>query len=200
MTKRLHSKYSACKRLRGTYKNLWGLSKKNYLRSVLNNKKRKRSTLFGKLLNIKQSFKLFYSNVGEVNFKKYVQQSVNSPSKSTDKLSSVLESRLDCILFRSCLARSFLQARQLINHGCVKVNGLLVKNPSAKLSNGDIIKLDSTAHSINLFNEVVSSRSLPNYLEVDFSTLTIIFLWDTDIKNCFYPIKLKYLNVFRYYK
>lgn len=178
MTKRLHSKYSACKRLRGTYKNLWGLSKKNYLRSVLNNKKRKRSTLFGKLLNIKQSFKLFYSNVGEVNFKKYVQQSINSPSKSTDKLSSVLESRLDCILFRSCLARSFLEARQFINHGRVKVNGLLAKNPGMKLSNGDIIKLNSEGPNPSLFNEVVSSRSIPNYLEVDFSTLTVIFLWE----------------------
>ncbi len=61
MTKRLNAKYSVCKKLKGTYKNLWGLHKKNSFRSVLNNKKRKRITLFGKLLNIKQSYKFFYT-------------------------------------------------------------------------------------------------------------------------------------------
>ena len=130
MTKRLLSKYSVCKKLRNPYKNLWGLKKKESLRSVIN--KKKKSTPFSRILDIKQSLKFFYSNVQENLFKSYITSSVKSPSKTLDKLVSIMESRLDSVIFRSCFVTSFHQARQLINHRFVTVNNFYVTNPKKK--------------------------------------------------------------------
>lgn len=204
MTKRLQSKYSVCKRLKSRYryfyKNLWGISEKNCYRSIQKNKKRKRITLFGKLLNIKQAFKFFYSNVNELTFKKHIECSVLSSSKTMNKLSSLMESRLDCVLFRSCLVRSFLQARQLINHRLVLVNGLIVRNSNIKLIKGDLVKLGFKEYNSKLFNQIIWSRSIPNHLEIDFIRLSFIFLWDRKKESCYYPVRLKYRKIFRYYK
>jgi small subunit ribosomal protein S4 len=200
MSKRLQSKYSVCKKLSNSYKNLWGLKSKDYCRSVLI-KKKKKLTSFGKLLDIKQSFKFFYSNIGEHLFKNYIKCSIKSPSKTTDKLVSIMESRLDSVLFRSCLVDSFQEARQLINHKFITVNGLCIRMPDKKLNKGDIIKLN-ILQTIDKesFNKRLLARSIPNYLELDLSNSTIVFLWDVNLKNVYYPINVKYSNISRYYK
>jgi len=199
MTKRLLSKYSVCKKLKNPYKNLWGLKKKDSCRSVLS-KKRKRPTPFGKLLDIKQSLKLFYSNLGENVFKRNIKLSLQSPSKTLDKLTSVIESRLDSVIFRSCFVVSFQEARQLINHRFVTVNGICITSVNKKINKGDIIKINSYCVSKRVFLNILTSRSIPNYLELDVKNFTIVFLWDTNFKNTYYPIKMEYSNITRYYK
>jgi small subunit ribosomal protein S4 len=199
MTKRLSSKYSVCKKLKNSYKNLWGFKKKDFCRSVLT-KKRKRSTPFGKLLDIKQSLKLFYSNLGENSFKHNIKLSLRSPSKTLDKLTSIVESRLDSVIFRSCFVVSFQEARQLINHRYITVNNICVTCGSKKINKGDVIKINDYSISKNLFLPIISSRSIPNYLELDFKNLTIVFLWDTNFKNTYYPVRMKYSSIMRYYR
>jgi small subunit ribosomal protein S4 len=199
MTKRLLSKYKVCKKLKNPYKNLWGLKKKDVCRSVVS-KKRKRLTPFGKLLDTKQSLKLFYSNLGENIFKCNVKSSLKSPSKTLDKLASIIESRLDSVIFRSCFVVSFQEARQLINHGFITVNDICVTSVNKRINKGDIVKVKSLNISKEMFFSVISSRSLPNYLEIDLKSSSIIFLWDTNFKNTYYPIRMKYSNITRYYK
>ena len=199
MTKRLLSKYSVCKKLKSPYKNLWGLKKKDSCRSVLN-KKRKRSTPFGKLLDIKQSFKLFYSNLGENIFKRNIKLSLRSPSKTLDKLTSVIESRLDSIIFRSCFVVSFQEARQLINHRFVTVNNVSITSPNKRINKGDVIKIINYSISKNKFLDILTSRSIPNYIELDVKNFGIVFLWDTNFRNTYYPVKTKYSNITRYYE
>jgi small subunit ribosomal protein S4 len=199
MTKRLLSRYSVCKKLKNPYKNLWGLKKKDSCRSVLNRKK-KRSTPFGKLLDIKQSLKLFYPNLRENSFKRNIKLSLQSPSKTLDKLTSVVESRLDSVLFRSCFVTSFQEARQLVNHRFVIVNGVCITSANKKIHKGDVIVIKNRFITKDMFLAVITSRSIPNYLELDFKNLTIVFLWDTDFKNTYYPMKMKYSNITRYYK
>ena len=199
MTKRISSKYSVCKKLKNPYKNLWGLKKKDLCRSVLN-KKRKRSTPFGRLLSVKQSLRLFYSNLSENVFKRNIKVSLQSPSKTLDKLASVIESRLDSIIFRSCFVVSFQEARQLINHRYITVNNICVTSGSKKINKGDVIKINDYSISKNLFLPIISSRSIPNYLELDFKNLTIVFLWDTNFKNTYYPVRMKYSSIMRYYR
>jgi ribosomal protein S4 len=201
MTKRFSSNYSICKKLKNSYKNIWGLKKKDSCRSVLN-KTKKKVTPFGKLLDIKQSLKFFYSNMRESCFKNIVRSSLLSPSKTLDKLSSVLESRLDSILFRSCLVTSFQQARQVISHGHVYVNEKPSKLPSKKINKGDIITIatNNNFFSKTDFRSILNSRSIPNYLELDLINFRIIFLWDGNSKSIYYPIKLNYSNVTRFYK
>jgi len=199
MTKRLSSKYSVCKKLKSSYKNLWGLKKKDFCRSLVS-KKKKRSTPFSRLLNIKQSLKFFYSNIGEKFLKRCIKVSIKSPSKTIDKLSSILESRVDTIIFRSCLVNSFQEARQLINHGFVFVNNLCVKKTNKKINKGDIIRVKLKSFNQDLFLRNLLSRSIPNYLELDLNNLSIALLWDVNFKNTYYPIKEKYVDISRYYK
>jgi small subunit ribosomal protein S4 len=199
MTKRLSSKYSVCKKLKNPYKNLWGLKKKDSCRSILSRKK-KRSTPFGKLLDIKQSFKLFYSNIGEKSFKRVIKLSLRSRSKTLDKLTSIIESRLDSVIFRSCFVVSFQEARQLINHRYVTVNDVYVTSGNKKINKGDIIRINSYSMPKKIFSDTLSARSIPNYLELDLKNFTIVFLWDTNFKNTYYPIKTKYSNIIRYYR
>ena len=199
MTKRFSSKYSVCKKLKNPYKNLWGLKKKDFCRSLIN-KKKKRFSPFSRLLNIKQSLRFFYSNIGENLFKRCIKSSIKSPSKTIDKLSSILESKIDTVIFRSCLANSFQEARQFINHGFVFVNDLCVMTPNKKINKGDVVKIKIKSFDKDLFLRNILSRSIPNYLELDLNNLTIILLWDVNFKNTYYPVKEKYVDVSRYYK
>jgi len=200
MTKRLLSKYSVCKKLRNSYNNLWGIESKDSCRSVLNKKRKKRLTSYSRLLNIKQSLRLFYPNIGEKLFKCCIKSSIKSPSKTIDKLSSVLESRIDSIIFRSCFVTSFQEARQLINHRFITVNDNCVTSPGKKIKKGDVIKVNLKFLNKEVFLKTLSSRSIPNYLELDINNLTIILLWDVNFKNTYYPIKEEYSDVSRYYR
>lgn len=198
MSKRLKSKYSVCKKLNFVYKNIWGFEKKKFSRSLLVSK-RKRSSYFGKLLNIKQSLKLFYSNISEVSFKNYINFSTKSPAKTTDKLVSILESRLDASIFRSCFVSSFHEARQLINHKFVFVNGKCATLVDKKLYAGDVVEIKIKKSLNKNFSNVLLTRSLPFNLELDFKNKNFIFLWDTNLRNTYYPIKIDYSAISKYY-
>ena len=110
-----------------------------------------------------------------------------------------MESRLDSVIFRSCFVTSFHQARQLINHRFVTVNNFYVTNPKKKIKKGDIIKLDIKVPNKDIFFNILTCRSIPSYLELDFSNFTIILLWDINFDNAYYPIKTKYSDISRYY-
>jgi len=199
MTKRLSSKYSVCKKLKNSYNNLWGIKKKDFCRAVIN-KKKKKTTPFSRLLNIKQSLRFFYSNISENFFKRCIKSSIKSPSKTIDKLCSLVETRLDTIVFRSCLVNSFQEARQIISHGFVFVNNLRTTIPNKKINKGDIIRIRFKYFQKNTFSKTLSSRFIPNYLELDLNNFTIILLWDTNFENTYYPIKEKYTDISRYYR
>jgi len=199
MSKRIQSKYSVCKRLNLPYKNLWGLYFKDYLRSVSSKKKNRLST-YKNFLDIKQSLKMFYSNIKERSFKYYIKNSVCSPTITLDKLVSLLENRLDTVLFRSCFVVSFQQARQLINHGKITINEVKILSSSRKVKKGDIIRLSKTLIRTCTFYNVLYSRSISNYLELDWFNFSIIFLWDVDYMNSYYPINVNYFDILRFYR
>ena len=209
MTKRLESKFRICKKLNRNYNNILVLPKGESLRSVKNEKrKKKKSSLYGKLLGVKQTFKFFYCNLQEKSFKRILKQSVESPLTTLDRFVSFLESRLDVVLFRSCFVSSMFESRQLISHGNVRVNGKVVRNPGSNLIQLDIIEIDvnlfqNESRIQNISNDLrknFSSRSLPSYLEVDYKTLTIVFLWDLNYKSTYYPINANYSIIQRFYK
>lgn len=208
MTKRLKSKFRICKKLNRNYNNIWGLPKGDSLRSVKPQKRKKKPSLYGKLLGVKQSFRFFYCNLQEKSFKRILKKSVNSPLTTLDRFVSFLESRLDVVLFRSCFASSMHNARQLINHGAVRVNGKMVRNPSTVLKQLDIIEMNESLlnHEIKTYDirdgvkKNFSSRFFPPYLEIDYKTLTIVFLWDPNYKSAYYPIKANYSIIQRFYR
>jgi len=209
MTNRLKSKFRICKKLNRNYNNIWGLPKGDSLRSVKIEKKRKKKpSLYGKLLSVKQSFRFFYRNLQEKSFKRILKKSVNSPLTTLDRFVSFLESRLDVVLFRSCFVSSMYNARQLVNHGSVRVNGKVVRNPGTNLNQLDIIEIDENLLEYQTKIESIrdgvkknfQSRFLPSYLEIDYKTLSIVFLWDPNYKSAYYPIKANYNIIQRFYR
>jgi len=207
MTKRLKSKFNFCKKLNRNYNNIWGLPKGESLRCVKNEKKKKKKTsVYGNLLRVKQSLRYFYCNMQERSFKRILKKSANSPLTTLDRFVSLLESRLDVVLFRSCFASSLYKSRQMINHGDVLVNGKKVKTPGAHLSQLDVIEVKKIVlindRNLVLDNIITNytSRFLPAHLEVDYKTLSIIFLWDPNYCGTYYPIKANYGIIQRFYK
>ena len=149
MTKRNKSKFQVCKRIHGIHKNLWGVQKASKFRSIrifrqnsfLITQKKNRLTSFGRYLNTKQMIKNFYCNISEQSFQNYVNKSIISKSSCVPKLFSLLESRIDTILYRSCLVNSLYMSRQLINHKLVLMNKKSIKRSGMIANKGSIIEL-----------------------------------------------------------
>jgi small subunit ribosomal protein S4 len=103
---------------------------------------------YGRQLREKQKAKRFYG-IMERQFKGYVVKALRSKKNTADVLFSFLESRLDNVLVRLGLANSRPQARQLVSHRHVLVNGKRVNIPSYNVKPGDTITLSSKAMEIS---------------------------------------------------
>nr|YP_009476607.1 ribosomal protein S4 [Chroomonas placoidea]AVM81100.1 ribosomal protein S4 [Chroomonas placoidea] len=149
MTKRLKSKYKVCKKVKGLYKNLWAVVKSTKFRSVkilkrnsfFVKQKLNRLSAFNKYLHTKQNLKHFYCNLSENGFQRLLKKSITSESKTLNKLISLLESRIDTVLYRACFVNSLHMARQLINHGFVYVNSKPVSSTYIQLFPGDFLEV-----------------------------------------------------------
>lgn len=161
MTKRLKSKYKVCKKIKGLHKNLWAVVKATKFRSVkvlkqnsfLVKQKLNRLSAFSKYLHTKQSLKHFYCNLSERIFQRLLKKSIKSDSKTMNKLVSLLESRIDTVLYRACFVNSLHMARQLINHGFVYINSKLSRSTHIHLFAGDLLEIKNT--NILLKNKLI---------------------------------------------
>ncbi|MBI2086932.1 MAG: 30S ribosomal protein S4 [Candidatus Zambryskibacteria bacterium] len=123
---------------------------------------------FGLSLIEKQKARFTYG-LSEKQFRKYVDKALKTPV-SAQTLFTLLESRLDNVLFRSGLAKSRSQARQIASHGHALVNGRRVTIPSVSLSEGDTVGLRDGSAQSPLFGEVTERMKVltpPLWLELD---------------------------------
>lgn len=128
---------------------------------------------YGTQLIEKQKARFSYY-LTENQFRKYVKNSLNSP-EPTQKLFRTLESRLDNVLFRSGLAKSRIQARQIASHGHATVNGRRVTIPSILLREGDVVGVRAGSVESALFREAgerMSAVAVPAWIKVDPEKLT----------------------------
>ena len=116
-------------------------------------------------------------------------------------LIELLERRLDATVYRMKFVPTIFSARQLVNHGHVKVNGKRVNIPSYSVSDGDEISIRDKSKEINLIVESVSSqeREIPEYLEVDVKELKGRFLRAPLIHDVPYPVTMEPNLVIEYY-
>ena len=135
-------------------------------------------------LYIKQKIIYFYGYLK----KKYLKSIIKKIRKKTNLsyfLVKLLESRLDSVLYRSHFVSSFRDARQLISHGHVFVNGNKIITSSFVLSDGDVISLSKNVH--RLIEKKVLNSSLvpitPKYLQVNYKIFHIIFLGNLKINQ-----------------
>lgn len=121
---------------------------------------------FGKQLIEKQKARFSYG-ITERQFAKYVKASLSAP-EPTQKLFQALELRLDNILYRSGLAKTRLQARQMASHGHATVNGRRVTIPSMQLREGDVVGVREGSKKSALFagiDERLAAQVVPVWLQ-----------------------------------
>src|SRR3989344_7031741 len=129
---------------------------------------------FGISLMEKQKARFTYG-VMERQFRKYVDKALRSATP-TQKLFSLLEKRLDNVLYRGGLFSSRAQARQAASHGHLLLNGRRVTVPSIEVKTGDVISIRTGSKDSILFSlagERVKAHTLPVWLETDPENLEV---------------------------
>jgi len=127
---------------------------------------------FGVRLNEKQKLRYHY-NIMERQFRNMVAESARTKGNTGEVLLRLLEQRLDNAIRRLGWARTIWQARQIVAHGHVMINGRKTDVPSCRLSTGDQITLKEKSHKYVRDNmESLPGHDAPSWLTFDPSTLT----------------------------
>ena len=135
---------------------------------------RKKQSEYGLQLNEKQKVKFIYG-VLEKQFRKYYVMATKKQGITGEMLLQILESRLDNVVFRLCLANTRREARQIVNHGHITVNGQKVDIPSYLVKPGDVIAVREKSKNSVRIKEIVetnANRVVPKWLSMDKNTLT----------------------------
>jgi small subunit ribosomal protein S4 len=121
---------------------------------------------YGVRLREKQKLKRFYG-VFERQFRRYFQLASRSPENTGEMLLSIMERRLDNVVYRLSFAPSRASARQLVSHGHVMVNGKACNIPSLLLKAGDTVTVKSRPRSLQLVKLTLqeSPPPVPDFLE-----------------------------------
>ena len=143
-----------------------GIDKKSNRQSKRANKK---NSEYGLQLREKQKAKFIYG-VLEKPFHNYYEKADRMKGMTGANLMTILESRLDNVVFRLGLARTRKEARQIVDHKHVLVNGKCVNIPSYLVKAGDTIEIKENAKSSQRYKdilEVTAGRLVPEWLDVD---------------------------------
>lgn len=122
---------------------------------------------YGLQLREKQKAKFIYG-VLEKPFRNYYEKADRMPGQTGANLMAMLECRLDSIIFRLGFARTRREARQIVDHKHVLVNGKLVNIPSYLCKAGDVVTIKENKKDTQRYKdilEVTGDRAVPSWLE-----------------------------------
>ena len=204
MTKRIAAKYKIDRRL-GC--NLWGRPKSPFNRR--NSRpgqhgavgQRRKISDYGTQLFAKQKLRFYYGDLTETQFSNIYKKASNIKGDTSQILIELLERRLDATVYRMKFVPTIFAARQLVNHGHVKVNGKRVNIRSYTVKDGDEISLKDQSKKINLIQESIVSqeREIPEYLEVDVKEFKGRFLRAPLMQDVPYPVTMEPNLVIEYF-
>lgn len=120
-------------------------------------------------LREKQKAKFIYG-VLEKPFRNYYDRADRMKGQTGENLMVLLERRLDNIVFRMGFARTRREARQVVGHKHVTVNGKVINVPSYLIKTGDVIEVKEASKNIQRFKdikEITGGRLFPEWMEVD---------------------------------
>ncbi|HEX9848333.1 MAG TPA: 30S ribosomal protein S4 [Acidimicrobiia bacterium] len=119
-------------------------------------------------LREKQKLRTMYG-VLEKQFRRYYEEAARRPGITGETLLQMLEQRLDNVVWRSGLAATRPQARQLVNHGHFRVNGQKVDIPSYQVRPGDSVTIKDRSRDLIVIQHSVDTqdRLIPDWLQVD---------------------------------
>ena len=141
----------------------------------LGNRKRNMRKLseYGVQLKEKQKVKFIYG-VLEKQFRNYYKKADKMNGITGENLLQLLETRLDNVVFRLGYGRTRKEARQVVRHNLVTVNGKKANIPSIQVKVGDVIEIKETKKDLERFKqvlEVTSTRIVPEWLSADHENL-----------------------------
>ena len=203
MSRRHSAKYKIDRRVG---ENIWGRAK-----SPVNKRptrpgqhgpgRRNKTSDYGLQLMAKQKLKFYYGDITEKQFRKTFDQASRMKGNSAENLIGLLESRLDAFVYRSKFVPTIFAARQFVNHGHVKVNGVKTNIGSARLKPGDVVEIREKSRNMALVLEALGSpeRDIPDYIDVDPKAMNATYVRVPELSDVPYPVKMEPSQVVEYY-
>lgn len=151
------------------------LAKRNYPPGMHGQGRFTKKTEYAKQLMEKQKARLMFG-LTEKQFRRYYQKAERSPEVTGDQLLTLLERRLDNLLYRAGFAITRAQARQMVSHGLFSFNGKRVTVPSIQVRVGDVLEIRPKNGDSPLFTEVKTGKEKikpPSWLKADTKKLSI---------------------------
>ncbi|MGN1059318.1 MAG: 30S ribosomal protein S4 [Clostridia bacterium] len=155
------------------YTDKCGIERRKYAPGM-HGQSRKKLSEYGIQLREKQKARRYYG-VLESQFEKYFEMANKMKGITGENLLTILESRLDNVVYRLGFGMSRPEARQLVTHGHFTVNGKKVNIPSYLVSPGDVIAICEKSRSSEKIKDVLEkteSRIVPKWLDLDRNTLS----------------------------
>ncbi len=187
MAKNMQPVLKRCRTL-GLEPSVMGYDKKSN-RGV--DQRRKKQSEYGMQLNEKQKVRFIYG-VLEKQFEKYFVLATKMKGITGECLLAILESRLDNVIYRMGLANTRREARQIVNHGHVTVNGKRVNIPSYLVKVGEVISLKESSRNADRMKDIVernSSRLVPKWIDMNKETLEGRIVAVADREDIDFPVE-----------
>jgi len=165
--------------------------KRGYSPGQHGQRRRTKLSDYGMQLREKQKVKRIYG-VLEKQFRGYFQKSERQKGVTGEILLQMLERRLDNVVFRSCFASSRPEARQMVKHNNIAVNGTKVNIPSYLIKKDDVISLNIKDESKKRIEEAVKvnkDRGVPKWIKLDEAQLAVAVLNLPDRDDVGFPIE-----------
>jgi len=203
MTKRINAKHKVDRRLKV---NLWGRPKspfntRAYPPGQHGQNKKGKPTDYGIQLFAKQKLKSYYGNINERQFRNIYRKALTKRGDTTENLIGLLESRLDTVIYRGKFTQTVFAARQLINHGHIRVNKKKVNISSYLVKETDIIEIKEKSKTLTVIDGALTNkeRDVPEYIQLDDKNKTVKLIRVPKFSEVPYPVIMEPNLVIEYY-
>ena len=156
---------------------------------------------YGIQLQAKQKLKAYYGNINERQFRNIYKKASMLKGDTSENLIGLLERRLDAVIYRAKFSTTIFSARQLINHGHVKVNGKKVNIASYSVKEEDTIEIRDKSKQLAIIDIALASkeRETPEYIQMDEKNKKVKFVRIPKFEEVPYPIIMEPNLVIEYY-
>jgi small subunit ribosomal protein S4 len=202
MSKRNSAKHKLDRRMG---ENIWGrpnspVNRRSYGPGQHGQRRKGKMSDFGLQLRAKQKLKGYYGDVTEKQFRKTYDEAARLKGDTGQNLIGLLEQRLDMVVYRAKFAPTIWSARQIVNHGHIRVNGVKCNIASRRVLPGDVISLGDKAKEMALVIEAQSlpERDIPDYVAPD-GTEKVTFTRVPKLDEVPYPVTMEPNLVVEFY-
>ena len=148
---------------------------------------------FGVQLRAKQKLKGYYGNISEKQFRRIYSEANSMKGDTGENLIGLLERRLHAIVYRAKFVPTVFAARQFVNHGHVRVNGVKTNIPSYRCKPGDVIEVRQRSKEMVMVLEATQlpERDVPEYIQADHNKMTATLVSVPAFGDVPYPVQME---------